>query len=633
MPLKKLTFKSGVSRENTRYTTESGWYDCDKVRFRQGTPEKIGGWARVSSDTFLGICRSLWAWTTLPGYPLVGVGTNLKFYIQDGGQYYDITPYRTGVISLTDCFTTDGTTTVQVTDVAHGCITGDFVTISNVSSSGGDVNGIPDADLEGNFQVTIIDADNYTIVSPTTATSSGTPTGVTADVQYEINTGSPVQVALIGWGVGGWGLGGWGGGAVTSQIRLWSQSNFGEDLVFGPRGGGIYYWDTSAGVTARGVNLATEPGASDVPTVQNYILVSDVSRFVFAFGCNDYSGSTSDPMLIRWSDQEDALNWTPSAINQAGSLRLSRGSQIITAIQSRQEVLVWTDAALYALQNLGAPVGWGAQLVGENISIVSQNAVAYSNGVAFWMGVDKFYVYSGTTKTLNCNLRQYIFSDININQFQQVCSGTNEGFNEVWWFYPSADSEVIDRYVIYNYLEDIWYYGNLGRTAWIDSGLLVYPLAATYSNNLVDHEFGVDDNETPTPQPIAAYIESAETDLDDGDSFMFVKRVLPDVTFRGSTAVSPSGTLTLRPLANSGSGYLSPASIGGTSSNADATVVRTATVPIEAFTGQVYIRLRGRQISVRFESEALGVQWQLGSLRLDMQADGRSSGYGVVGGP
>jgi hypothetical protein len=627
--LKKLTFKSGLNRENTRYTTESGWYSCDKVRFRQGTPEKIGGWSRISSETYLGVCRSLWAWATLSGSPLVGVGTNLKFYIQEGGQYYDVTPYRTGVISLTNPFTTDGTTTVQVTDVAHGCITGDFVTISNVS---GAVNGIPAASLQGSFQVTVIDVDNYTIVSPVTATSSGTPS-VTADVQYEINTGSPVQVVLIGWGIGGWGLGGWGGGAFISQIRLWSQSNFGEDLIFGPRGGGIYYWDASTGLNTRGVDLATEPGASDVPVVQNYILVSDISRFVFAFGCNDYGGSTADPMLIRWSDQEDALNWTPSATNQAGSLRLSRGSQIITAIQSRQEVLVWTDAAVYSLQNLGAPTGWGAQLVGENISIVSQNAVAYSNGVAFWMGVDKFYVYSGTTKTLNCNLRQYVFSDININQFQQVCSGTNEGFNEVWWFYPSANSEVIDRYVVYNYLEDIWYYGNLGRTAWLDSGLLVYPLAATYSNNLVDHEFGVDDNQTATTQPIVAYIESAEIDLDDGDSFMFVKRVLPDITFRGSTTASPSGTLTLKPLANSGSGYLSPASVGGTSSNADATVVRTAAVPIEAFTGQVYIRLRGRQIAVRFESSALGVQWQLGSMRLDMQADGRSSGYGVAGGP
>jgi hypothetical protein len=627
--LKKLAFKSGVNRENTRYTTENGWYACDKVRFRQGTPEKIGGWSRISAETYLGICRSLWAWSTLSGYPLVGVGTHLKFYIQDGGQYYDITPYRTAVIPLTNPFTTNGTTTVQVTDIAHDCITGDFVTISSVS---GTVNGIPATSLEGNFQVTVIDVDNYTIVSPVAATSSGTP-AVTADVQYEINTGNPTQVAVTGWGGGGWGLGGWGEGFVLSTIRLWSQSNFGEDLIFGPRAGSMYYWDTSAGLTTHGVDLATEPGASDVPTIQNYILVSDISRFVFAFGCNDYGGVTADPMLIRWSDQEDALNWTPSATNQAGSLRLSRGSQIITAIQARQEVLVWTDAALYALQNLGAPVGWGAQLVGENISIASQNAVAYSNGVAFWMGVDKFYVYSGTTKTLNCNLRQLVFSDINIDQFQQVYAGTNEGFNEIWWFYPSANSEVIDRYVIYNYLEDIWYYGTLGRTAWLDSGILVYPIAATYSNNLVDHEFGVDDNETATSLPIEAYIESAETDLDDGDKFMFVKRVLPDITFRGSTAVNPSGTLTLKPLTNSGSGYLSPASIGGTSSNADATVVRTATVPVEAYTGQVYIRLRGRQIAIRFESSALGVQWQLGFMRLDVQPDGRASGYGVTGGP
>lgn len=629
MPLIKLPFKPGVNRENTRYTTEGGWYASDKVRFRYGTPEKIGGWERISEETFLGVCRSLWAWATLAGYVYVGVGTNLKFYIQDGGSYFDITPYRTAVIPLTNCFTTDGTTTVQVTDVAHGCVTGDFVHIDNVISSGGDVNGIPDADLEGMFQVTVIDNDNYTIVSPVTATSSGTPTGVSADFQYEINTGNEIFVGSVGWGGGGWGVGGWGVGFVVTSIRLWSQSNFGEDLIFGPRGGGIYYWDSSAGITTSGVELASLSGASDVPVVQNFILVSDINRFVFAFGCNDYGSTDQDQMLIRWSDQEDAVNWTPVITNQAGSLRLSRGSEIVTALQARQEILVWTDAALYALQNLGAPSGWGAQLVGENISIVSQNCVAYSNGVAFWMGVDKFYVYEGTTKTLPCDLRQYVFSDINIDQFAQVSAGTNEGFNEIWWFYPSADSTVVDRYVIYNYLEKVWYYGNLGRTAWLDSGLLVYPLAATYANNLVDHERGVDDNMTATPQPIAASIESAEIDLDDGDKFMFVKRLLPDITFRGSDAGSPSGTLTIRPLINSGSGYLSPASMGGTSSTASASITRTATVPIEAFTGQVYIRFRARQVSVKFESSALGVQWQLGSLRMDAKYDGRNSGYGV----
>lgn len=625
MPLIKLPFKPGVNRENTRYTTEGGWYACDKIRFRRGTPEKLGGWNRISENSFLGVCRSLWAWSTLSGYPLVGVGTNLKFYVQDGGQYYDITPYRTSVIPLTNPFTTDGTTTVTVTDIAHGCVNGDFVEISNVS---GAVNGIPAASLEGNFQVTVLDADTYTIVSPVTATSSGTPP-VTADVQYEINTGNQIQITVVGWSVGEWGLGNWGVGSLVSQIRLWSQSNFGEDLIFGPRNGGIYYWAVSAGLTTRAVDLATQSGASDVPIVQNFILVSDISRFVFAFGCNDYGGTLQDPMLIRWSDQEDALNWTPAATNQAGSLRLSRGSEIITAVQARQEILVWTDASLYALQNLGAPAGWGAQLVGENISIVGPNAIAYANGVAFWMGVDKFYVYEGTTKTLPCDLRQYVFSDININQFYQVCSGTNEAFNEIWWFYPSADSLVNDKYVIYNYEEKVWYYGTIGRTAWIDSGLLVNPLAATYENNLVDHEVGVDDNTTPTPQPIEAYIESAELDLQDGDKFMFVKRLLPDITFRGSTAGAPTGTLTIRPLINSGSGYLSPASMGGTSSTASASVTRTATVPIEAFTGQVYIRFRARQVSVKFESSALGVQWQLGSLRMDARNDGANSGYGV----
>jgi hypothetical protein len=390
--------------------------------------------------------------------------------------------------------------------------------------------------------------------------------------------------------------------------------------VFGPRGGAIYYWDATLGPIIRGVNLATKLGATNVPIVQNYILVSDIYRFVFAFGCNDYGSSVQDPMLIRWSDQEDALNWTPGATTQAGSLPLSRGSEIVTAIQSRQEVLVWTDAALYSLQYLGAPDVWGAQLMGDNISIVGQNAVAFSNGVSYWMGVDKFYKYDGRTQTLRCDLRQYIFGDINTLQLQQVCAGTNEGFNEIWWFYCSANSNVIDRYVIYNYLEDIWYYGSMGRTAWLDSGLQDYPLAATYSQNLVYHEFGVDDNQTTTTLPIVATIESSEFDLDDGHNFMFIWRVLPDLTFRGSTASNPSGVLTLQPMVNSGSGFTTPASVGGNSAN---TITRTATVPIEAFTGQVFTRVRGRQMIMKFESIDLGVTWQLGSMRLDMRQDGR----------
>jgi hypothetical protein len=633
MPLKKLSFKPGINRENTRYTTEGGWYSCDKIRFRYGTPEKLGGWNRISSEIYLGVCRSLWSWANLSGYIYTGVGTNLKFYIEDGGQYYDITPIRASSTINNNPFALTASPTVTVTDTAHDCNTGDFVTFSGAVDIGGGGTNVTAAVLNQEFQVTVVDVNTYTITLPVTPNATaiaGSPGGgssVTAT--YQINTGSPVQVVVIGWGVGGWGLGGWGGGSVVSQIRLWSQSNFGEDLLFGPRGGAIYFWDSSAGIGTRGVDLATQVGASDVPTIQNYLLVSDISRFVFAFGCNDYGSAIQDEMLLRWSDQEDALNWTPSATNQAGSLRLSRGSTIVTAIQARQEILVWTDAALYGLQFLGGTEGWGAQLIGENISIVSQNAVAYANGLSFWMGVDKFYMYSGQTQVLPCDLRQYVFSDINYDQFQQVCAGTNEGFNEIWWFYPSANSLVNDRYVIYNYLEKIWYYGELGRTAWLDSGLLIYPLAATYSNNLVFHEFGVDDNQTPVTTAINAYITSAEVDIDDGDKFMFIRRVVPDITFRGSTAGSPSGTLTLLPLKNSGSGYNVPQSVAGSS---NATITRTATVPIEEFTGQVYIRVRARQIAMKFESSALGVQWQLGLMRLDMQPDGKASGSGVSGG-
>jgi hypothetical protein len=427
---------------------------------------------------------------------------------------------------------------------------------------------------------------------------------------------------LVGWGAGGWGNGTWGNGGTSAvSIRLWSQSNFGQNLIFGPRGGAIYYWDADLGLNSRGVDLATVLGASDVPVVQNYLLVSDVSRFVLAFGANDIGTTVQDPMLIRWSDQEDAINWTPAATNQAGSLRLSHGSEIVTALQSRQEILVWTDSSMYSMQYVGAPIVWGATLVGENISIVSQNAVAYASGAAYWMGTDKFYKYDGRTQTLRCDLRQYIFSDINRDQFDQVIAGTNEGFNEVWWFYCSADASQNDRYVVYNYVEDIWFYGQMSRSAWLDSGLRDYPIAAATDNNLlVNHEVGVDDRATETPAPIAAYINSAEFDLDDGHQFMFVWRMLPDITFRGSQAESPQVTMTLLPLKNSGSGYTNPASVGGENF---ATVTRTAVIPVEEFTGQVFTRIRARQISMRIESSALGVTWQLGSPRIDMRPDGR----------
>ena len=616
MPLKKIALKSGVNRENTRYASEGGWYECDKIRFRQGTPEKIGGWQRISTTTFLGVCKSLWSWVTLGSLQLIGVGTNLKFYVERGGSYNDITPLR-ATVSLTDPFeTTVGSSIVEVTDAAGGYIDGDFVTFSGATA----VGGIAANTLNQEYQISYTSGNSYTIDVGTNATSSVTGGG-SVSAAYQINIGPAFTIPLTGWGSSFWGSGTWGFGAEsTESLRLWSQSNFGEDLIFGPRGGAIYYWDATNGTSSRGVLLSSLGGASGVPTVQNYILISDISRFVFCFGANPIGSVTQDPMVVRWSDQEDATNWTPAATNQAGSLRFSRGTEIVTAAQSRQEVLVWTNSSLYSMQYVGAPEVWTAQLVGENISIASQNSVAYSNGVAYWMGRDKFYKYDGRTQPLICNLRKFIFDDLNPAQYDQVFAGTNESYHEVWWFYCSSNSTAVDKYVIYNYVENVWYYGTMARTAWLDSGLREYPLAATYSNNLVNHEIGVDDAETATPQAIHAFVASAEFDLDDGHQFMFIWRMLPDIRFDGSTAENPSAVMTLLPLANSGSGYNSPLSEGG--SNAG-TVIRTATLPIEQYTGQVNVRVRGRQLAIKVESTDLGVTWQLGVPRADMRSDGR----------
>ena len=614
MPLKKLLLKSGVNRENTRYTSEGGWYECDKIRFRQGTPEKIGGWQRISSTTFQGVCRSLWNWITLGSINYVAVGTNLKYYIENGGAYTDVTPLRDTVVLTNPFETTSGSPIVTVTDANGGFADGDFVTYSGASAVGG-------LTLNGEYQITLTTTTNeYTIDAGSAASSSATGGG-TVTAAYQINVGTAFAIPLTGWGASSWSSGTWGVGETSVEsIRLWSQSNFGEDLVFGPRGGAIYYWDATSGLTSRGVELSTLSGASNVPTSQNILEISDINRFVFAFGANEFGSATVNPMLVRWSDQGSVVDWTPSVTSQAGFLTLSRGTEIIASKQARQEVLVWTDAALYSMQYVGAPVVWSAQLVGENISTASQNCVAYANGVAYWMGKDKFYKYDGRTQPLRCDLRKFIFNDFNAQQYDQVFAGTNESYHEVWWFYCSTDQTNIDRYVVYNYLEDIWYYGTMARTAWLDSGLRGKPLAATYSSNLVNHEEGVDDNETGTTAPIHAYVASAEFDLEDGHQFAFIWRILPDIRFDGSTAGSPSATMTLLPLANSGSGYNNPLSEGGSNSR---TVTRTAVLPVEEYTGQIYTRVRGRQLAMKVESTDEGVTWQLGAPRIDMRPDGR----------
>jgi len=633
MPLKKIVFKPGVNKENTRYTTEGGWYECDKVRFRQGSPEKIGGWQQISNNTFLGICRSLFNWVTLGALNLLAVGTNLKYYIGRGGAYFDITPLRAttaaGDVTFAAVTTAPYSSTITVSDTSHGASAGDFVTFSGAASLGGNITA---AVLNQNYQIdTVINANSYTITAkdPTTgaavtSNASDSGNGGSSTVgQYEISPGAATDIPLVGWGGGAWSEGTWGvGGVSTYPLRLWSQSNFGEDLIFGYRGGAMYYWDSSGGTTNnRGVNLNTLPGASEVPTIVNKVFVSDVYRFVMAFGCNDYGSVTLDPMLIRWSDQESAVNWSPAATNQAGSLRLSSGSEIITVIQSRQEIIVFTDSAVYSLQYLGAQGGvWGATLLADNISIESPNSVAFASGVVYWMGIDKFYIYDGRVQTLSCDLRRYVFGNINQTQTGQIFAGTNEGFTEVWWFYPSEGSTAIDRYVIYNYGEKCWYYGNLARTAWLDSGLQDYPLAATYSYNLVQHELGTNDNTTGTPVAINAYISSSEFDIDDGHNFAFIWRMLPDITFTGSTNETPKATFTLKPLKGSGSGYTSPESVGGENF---AEVNRIATIPVEQFTNIVYTRIRARQIVFKIESTDLGTNWQLGAPRIDIRPDGR----------
>ena len=621
MAVRKLQFKPGVNRETTRYAAEGQWYETDKVRFRRGLPQKIGGWQRISADTYLGVARSLLNWATLNLQNLVAVGTNLKYYIERGGAYFDITPIRATTAAGDVTFAAvNGSATLTVTDTAHGASQGDYVTFSGAVSLGGNITaGVLNAEYT---VATVVDVDNYTITATATANASDTGNGGASVVgAYQISVGNEVEVPFTGWGAGRWGSGTWGtGGATNAPMRIWSQSNFGEDLFFAHRGGVPLYWDASSGVETRGVYVSSLAGASDVPTIVNLAFVSDIFRFAFCFGANDFGSSVLDPMLLRWSDQEDISNWTPAATNQAGSLRLSDGTEIIDAIQARQEVLVWTDSALYGLQYLGAPEVWGAQLLGTNITIASPNSAVYSNNIAYWMGTNKFYYYDGTVKTLPCEVRSYVFDDFNQEQADQVICGSNEQFDEIWWFYCSAGATRNDRYVVYNYVENVWYYGNLARSAWIDSDLREFPIAATFNNNLVLQENGVDDNETGTPTAVTATITSTQFDLDDGDRFMLINKMLPDMTFTGSTAGSPAATMTLNPLENSGSGRYDPASVGG---NSSATVTRTAVLPVEEFTGQVFTRVRGRQMSIKIESTELGVTWKLGAPRMDMRPDGR----------
>jgi hypothetical protein len=682
MPLQKLQFRPGTNRESTNYGNEGGWYQTNKVRFRSGLPEKIGGWAKDSgalspdiagvttsiayptTGTLWGICRSMWNWITLSGYNLLALGTNLKYYIQNGpdGNFYDVTPLRETTAAGGATFAaTTGSSTIVVTDAGYNGQTGDFVTFSGAAGLGGNVTA---AILNAEFQITYISSSTYSITVSVVATAGDSGNGGASVVAaYQITTGGDVYTVGVGWGAGIWGSytggPGWGEAApaglgIGLQLRTWSQSNFGENLVFNARGGPIYYWDTNNNPTIFDRGVVIKAGAtisgltvdSTCPSFCNFVLVSDASRFVIAFGTNDptgvYATTALDPMLVRWSDQESIWTWNPSITNQAGDYRLSHGSAIITAQQARQEILVFTDSAIYSMQYLGPPYVWSFQILGDNISLAGPNAVATANNITYWMGLDKFYMYSGRVETLPSTLREYVFTDINKSQSFQFVSGTNEGYNEVWWQYCSANSNVIDRYVIYNYLDNVWYYGdwtnynsaNQGRTAWLDSSLRQFPMAVAYgaaggtSNGLlVYHETGVDDGTVNPAVPIVSNVQSSDFDIGDGNNFGFVWRLIPDLTFDGSDVNKPTAYFTALPRTFPGAAY-GPSNDPAVRSTQN--YQNQITYNIQQFTQQVYVRIRGRQMAFRVSSgttgsttDGLGVQWQLGAPRIDIRPDGR----------
>jgi hypothetical protein len=738
MPLQKLQFRPGLNREGTDYSNEGGYFDCDKVRFRSGYPEKIGGWIRLSNDTFLGVARAMWNWVTLNGANLLGVGTNLKYYIEQGGDYNDITPIRitftTASTPTTNNIikTTNGSNVITIDYANYGGVSGDFVTISGATA----VGGIPATELNAEHQITYVDLDTFTFTVASNATSTATGGGTAIVMAFQIQTGLDVFITGTGWGAGTWpsyvnntltnpftaasagvsvltvtqaahgltsgdyvyfssisadpcGINrlvlqkafavtvtspstytistvigsapgpintylttstaasggtvvvsipvapvrGWGTAAnvgVGQQLRLWTNDNFGEDLLIAPRGGSVYYWDATTGISVRALLLntaSTNAGFAGqfVPNTTNQIIGSSIQRFAICFGANPYDPAVPnnqfDPLLVRWSDQENPFDWVPQATNQSGEYRLNIGSFIMCARSTRQEILVWSDAAIYSMQYLGPPYVWGFQLLQDNISIMSPNASITVNNVTYWMGTDKFFSYTGRVETLPCTLWQFVFDDINKDQSFQVFAGSNESYNEVWWFYCSQNSNQIDKYIIYNYLERVWSYGTMNRTAWLDSGLRQFPMAAyPVGNKVLFHEANVDDVSGLTPVPIEAYIQSSDFDIGDGHNFGFVWRILPDITFNGSNVNQPSVTMTLRPRQNSGTPY-------GTADNPRVQSAQNYasrnTYEVQEFDGQVYTRLRARQMSFRIESSGLGVAWQLGSPRIDIRPDGR----------
>lgn len=618
MALTKLVFRPGINRETTAYANEGGWWDCDLVRFRAGKPESIGGWTRYTQSEMLGVARGLISWTTLNGAIYSGVGTNLKYYIVGGGALNDITPIRETTTAGAVTFdATTGSSVIKVTDTSNGVFLNDFVTFSGAASLGGNVTA---PILNAQHQVTrVIDASNYEITVSVTANSSDSGDGGASVIGiYQINTGLDTSVVGTGWGAGAWSRGTWGSGADTSlpgaQLRTWSQDNFGEDLLICVHDGGIYYWDASAGLGTRAVALEDLAGAQAAPTVAKQVIVSERDRHVIAFGCDpEADPGVQDPLIIRFSDQESPTEWRTLPTTTAGELRIGTGSEIICAVQTKQQVVVFTDSSVHAMQYIGDPFTFGLQEVSSAISIMGQNAAVAVGDVVFWMGKNEFYAYDGAVVQIPCDVKEYVFDGLNKSQGLKVYAGHMSSFSEVWWFYPSTDSTENDSYVVYNYEQKIWYYGTMSRTSWIDRGVQGFPIAASPDGYLYYHENGLDDGSINPPAALAPYIESSVVDIGEGDQFMFATRIIPDLTFRNSTN-SPVATFTIKARNFPGGAYFA--------SDSDP-VTKTASHPVEQFTVQLFTRLRGRSMSLRVESNQTGTAWRLGDPRIDLRTDGR----------
>ena len=638
MPLSKLQFNPGVNREITAYSNEGGWFDIDNVRFQKGYPEKIGGWQKRSANSFLGTCRALHPWVSLNRDQYVGVGTHLKYYIDEGGFYNDVTPLRTTTSAGAITFAaTNGSSELTVSHTNHGAVVNDFVTYSGAASLGGNITA---AVLNQEYYVTeVVNTASYkikartadTLISEITVNGQLSPTLVAANSSdsgngggsvvgaYQINTGLDIGVSGAGWGAGTWSRGAWGSASsdliVTNTLRLWSHDNFGEDLLINVRDGGIYYWDETNSLTSRAVNITSLAGANSAPTVAKQILVSDRDRHVIAFGCDtEANPGVQDPLAIRFSDQESLTDWKTQTTNTAGELRLGSGSEIVTALETRQQILVFTDTTLYSMQFLGPPFTFGVNALSENITVAGPNAAIAVDDNVFWMGRSEFYVYSGSVQRLPCMVRDFVFSDLNEAQIEKVNAAINTQHSEVWWYYPSANSEEVDRYVVYNYLEQVWYYGSFGRTAWIDRGIFDFPFAANADGYIYEHEIGFDDGTTNPTTPINAYIQSSPIDIGDGEQFMLLRKMIPDVDFKNSTATLPDVNITLD-VKNVPDGTYS-------NTQTDA-FVKTQAAALNARTEQLFFRLRGRQMRFKISSDDLGVTWRLGSPRLDIRPDGR----------